>query len=427
MTFVVFLVSLFGVMAIGVPIAFALLVSSTALMFYLDTFNTQIIAQNLIKGLDNFPFLAIPFFIFAGELMNTGGMSKRIVNFAMSFLGNVRGGLGYVAIIASIIFAGISGSAVADAAALGSILIPMMDQAGYDRKHSAGLIGAGGIIGPIIPPSIPMILFGIVSGLSITKLFVAGVVPGLLMGVASAIIWGITVRKDTRVSSAQKSFKEILIATRDGIWGLGLPFIIFFGLLGGIFTPTEAAVVAVVYAILVGIFIYRELTLQAIYHALVASVKMTSMVTFLIAAAMVIAWLIALANIPAILSNLLGPISHNQLLLLILANILIFLLGMVLDLTPMLLILVPVLMPLIKNAGIDPVYFGLIFVLNGSIGLLHPPIGSVFNVVCSVAKISVPDLFKGIWPYLLIYLILLALLVLFPSIVTVPVQWMTGS
>lgn len=427
MTFVIFLSSLFGVMAIGVPIAFALLVSSVALMFYLDSFNTQIIAQNLIKGMDNFPFLAIPFFIFAGELMNTGGMSKRIVNFALSFLGHLRGGLGYVAIIASIIFAGISGSAVADAAALGSILLPMMDNAGYDRKNSAGLVGAGGVIGPIIPPSLPMILFGIVGGLSITRLFVAGVVPGLLMGVGSAIIWGITVRKNKSVVLPRKSFKEMLVATREGIFGLGLPFIIFFGLLGGIFTPTEAAVVAVIYAIIVGVFIYRELKIKDIYHALIASVKMTSMVTFLIAAAMVIAWLIALANIPATLTNILGPISHNKILLMFMVNILIFLLGMVLDLSPMLLILVPVLLPLIKNAGIDPYYFGLIFVLNGTIGLLHPPIGSVFNVVCSVGKISVPDLFKGIWPYLLIYLILLFLLILFPAIVTVPVQWMMGS
>lgn len=427
MTFVIFLGSLFGVMAIGVPVAFALLVSSIALMFYLDAFNTQIIAQNLIKGLDNFPFLAIPFFIFAGELMNTGGMSKRIVNFALAFLGHVRGGLGYVAIVASIIFAGISGSAVADAAALGSILLPMMEEAGYDRKNSAALIGAGGIIGPIIPPSLPMILFGIVGGLSITKLFVAGVVPGLLMGVASAIVWGFSVKKSKVNVLPRKSPKEMLIATREGILGLGLPFIIFFGLLGGVFTPTEAAVVAVVYALIIGIFVYRELNFKVIYHSLIASVKITSMVTFLIAAAMVIAWLIALADIPTTLSNVLGPISHNRLLLLITINILIFLLGMVLDLSPMLLILVPVLLPLIKNAGIDPIYFGLIFVLNGSIGLLHPPIGSVFNVVCSVGKISVPDLFKGIWPYLVIFLVLLALLIVFPSIVTLPVQWMTGS
>lgn len=233
MALVVFVGSLIGVMAIGMPIAFALLVSGVALMFYLDIFDTHIIAQNLIDGADNFSMLAIPFFILAGELMNAGGISNRIIHFAMSLVGHIRGGLGYVAIIASVLFAGLSGSAVADTAALGAILIPMMVKAGHDRNRSTGLIAAGGIIAPIIPPSIPMIIFGVTSGVSITKLFMAGIIPGLIIGLCLVVCWWFMVRKDEVEVFPRKSVKEILSATRQAIWALLLPAFIVGGLRGG--------------------------------------------------------------------------------------------------------------------------------------------------------------------------------------------------
>lgn len=425
MTLGIFVGSLLGVMALGMPIAFALLFSGVALMIYMDIFDSQIIAQNLISGADNFPLMAIPFFILAGELMNAGGISKRIINFALALVGHIRGGLGYVAIMGSILFAGLSGSAVADTAALGAILIPMMVSAGYNRNRSTGLIAAGGIIAPIIPPSIPMIVFGVTSGLSITKLFMAGIVPGLLIGVGLMITWAIITRKGSFQSYPRKSLKEIWDATKGAVWALLLPMIIIVGLRGGVFTPTEAAVVAAFYALFVGIVVYRELKINQLYHILIVSAKTTSVVMFLAAAAMVSAWLITVANIPVMLTDLLGPLIDHPLLLLIVINAIVLLVGTAMDLTPTILIMTPVLMPIIDKAGIDPIYFGVLFILNNCIGLLTPPVGTVLNVACGVGKIGMEDIMKGIWPFLLVEVIVLILLILFPSLVTVPLEWLT--
>jgi TRAP-type transport system large permease protein len=423
MTLTVFLGSLLGAMALGMPIAFALLASGVALMLFLGNFDSQIIAQNFINGADNFPLMAIPFFILAGELMNSGGISKRIIAFALALVGHIRGGLGYVAIIGAILFAGLSGSAVADTAALGAILIPMMVQAGYDRNRSTGLIAAGGIIAPIIPPSIPMIIFGVTSGVSITKLFMAGIVPGLMIGIGLTLVWWLVSRKDQLEVLPRKSLKEIFHAIKQAFWGLMLPLIIVVGLRGGLFTPTESAVVAVFYALLVGVFIYREIKWEQLYHSLLTAAKMTSVVMFLVAAAMVSAWLITVANIPNDITVMLEPFLDNTLLLLIVINLVILLVGTAMDLTPTILILTPVLMPIIEKAGIDPVYFGVLFVLNCVIGLLTPPVGVVLNVACGVGKIGMEDIMKGIWPFLLIEVFILILLILFPSIVTVPLEF----
>lgn len=425
MSLAVFVGSLVGVMALGVPIALALLVSGVALMLYLGIFDSQIIAQNLINGANSFPMMAVPFFILAGELMNAGGISSRIIRFAMSIFGHIRGGLGYVAIVASVLFAGLSGSAVADTAALGAILIPMMIKAGYDRNRSTGLIASGGIIAPLIPPSIPFIIFGVSSGVSITKLFMAGIVPGLMIGVGLMITWWLVMRNSDVEVYPRKSWKEVFQAGRQAIWALMLPVIIVAGLRGGIFTPTEAAVVAAFYALFVGLVIYRELKWKDLYHVLVAAAKTTSVVMFLVAAAMVTAWLITVANVPAAMGTLLAPLIDNPLLLLLAINAMILLVGMAMDSTPTILILTPVLMPIIKMAGIDPVYFGVLFVLNTCIGLLTPPVGTVLNVACGVGKIGMEDILKGIWPFLLVELIILILLILFPSIVLVPLEWLT--
>ncbi|MDQ0247550.1 tripartite ATP-independent transporter DctM subunit [Bacillus fengqiuensis] len=422
----VFVGSLLGAMALGMPIAFALLASGVALMFFMGNFDSQIIAQNLINGADNFPLMAIPFFMLAGELMNAGGLSKRIVDMAMTMVGHIRGGLGYVAIIASVLFASLSGSAVADTAALGSILIPMMVKSGYDVNRSSGLIASGGIIAPIIPPSIGFIIFGVASGVSITKLFMAGIVPGILLAVGLTITWAIVARRDKVLVQPRKSFREILASLRRGIWALFLPVIIIGGLKGGLFTPTEAAVVAAVYALFVGLVIYRELKLSDLHRVFVHAAKMTSVVMFLVAAALVTSWLITVANLPAQMIGLLEPVMDHPLLLLLAINLLVIIVGTAMDMTPTILILTPVLMPIITHAGIDPVYFGVLFILNNAIGLLTPPVGTVLNVMCGISKISMEDIMKGIWPFLLVQVIVLILLILFPSIVLVPLEWFTS-
>lgn len=426
MALAIFLILLLIIIAIGVPIGFALIVASIGLMFYLDAFDTQLVAQTFIKGADSFALLAVPFFILAGELMNAGGISKRIVNFAMSIFGHIKGGLGYVAIFASVLFAGLSGSAVADAAALGAILIPMMAQSGYNKESSAGLIASGSLIAPVIPPSIPMIIYGVSSGASITKLFMAGIVPGILLAISLIITWWLLMRKNTDlVTQDRKSFKEIIKATLDSIWALLLPVFIIVGLRFGVFTPTEAGAVAVFYALFIGMFIYRELKLKDLYRVLVSAAKSTATVMFLVAAAMVSAWLITIANVPMAFANLLEPLIDNPMLLLFAILILVLLLGCVMDLTPLILILTPVLMPVVNMAGIDPVYFGIIFILTGCIGLLTPPVGTVLTVTSSVAKMKLESVLKGLWPFLIAELAVIILLILFPDLVMVPLEWLT--
>ncbi len=426
MTIAVFLGSLLGAMALGMPIAFALLVCGVAMMYQLNMFDAQIIAQNLINGADSFPLMAVPFFMLAGEIMNTGGLSKRIVNVALTLVGHVRGGLGYVVIVASCILAALSGSAVADAAALSALLYPMMVKAGHDPNKSAGLIAAGGIIGPIIPPSIGFIIFGVAAGLSISKLFLAGIAPGILIGVGLAVAWWIEARKETIVPMARSTRKEVIHALVDGVWALILPGIIIFGLKFGIFTPTEAAVVCAVYALFVAMFIYRELKWSDLYNVFASAAQTTAIVMFLVAAALVSAWLITVAELPAQVTALLEPFMGNQLVLMIAMMALVVIVGTALDMTPTILILTPVLMPIVKQSGIDPIYFGVLFIINNAIGLITPPVGTVLNVVCGVSKIKMDDIIKGVWPFMIAQLIVLALLILFPALVIVPARWFSG-
>ena len=424
MTMLVFLGSLLAAMALGIPIAHSLIISGVALLIKMKMFDTQILASTLVDGADNVPLMAIAFFIRAGELMNAGGVSKRIIAFAIALVGHVRGGLGYVAILASLIFSGLSGSAVADTAALGAILIPIMEEAGYKRGHSAALIASAGIIPPLMPLSVPMIIFGVTGNVSIPKLFMSGIFPGLMLGLCLAATWAWIARKEHFKVQPKKSFKEIMVATKDAVWAFVLPLIIIVGLRGGIFTPTEAASIAVFYALFVGVFIYRELKFSRITEVLVSAAKVTSVVMFLAATAMISSWLIAVANIPAQLADMLAPLMNNKIMLMFAINLLVLLVGTAMDATPTILILTPVLMPIVMKAGIDPIYFGFMFVFNNMVGLLTPPVGTVLNVAAGVGKVAMDEIIRRVLPYMWIEIALLLLLTFFPKLVTVPLYWL---
>lgn len=426
MTLVVFLVSLIGSMLIGLPIAFSLLFSGVSMMAFMNGFNAQILSQNLFSGADSFSMMAVPFFILAGEFMNRGGITKRIVNFANSLVGHVRGGLGYVSIIAILLFASMVGSAVASTAALGAILIPMMVKAGYSRDKSTGLIAAGNILSPIMPPSVPMIVFGVQAGVSVTNLFLAGIAPAVYLSVALCVIWFFVAKKDNLPTAEKQSKKVIVKSIIDGFWALLLPAFILIGLRSGKFTPTEAGVITAVYALVIGLFVYRELKISMLMDALVTAAKSSAVIMFLAAAAMVSSWLMTVGNIPQIVTGILAPFIEHPTILMLVICVIVLLVGTSMDVTPTIMILTPVLLPAVKAAGIDPVYFGVVFILNTVLGLLTPPVGTVLNVACGAGKINMERMVKAVWPFLLAEVIILLLMILFPALVTVPAQFFAG-
>jgi len=424
MTIAVFLVTLFGTLSLGVPVAFALMFCGIVLMFYMDIFNTQIVAQQMISGANTFTLLAIPFFLLAGELMNAGGLSKRIVNFAIACVGHIRGGLGIVAIFAAVIMASLSGSAAADSAALAAILIPMMREAGYNVPRSAGLMAAGGVIAPVIPPSIAFIIFGVAANVSITGLFMGGIVPGLMMALSLTAMWMFVARKEDVKTLPRQSGQVRLRASVAAIWALIMPIIILGGIRFGVFTPTEAAVIAAAYAMFVGLVVYRELRVAQLYAVFISAAKTTSVVLFLVASALVTSWLITRANIPAEVGDIIQPLIDRPQLLMLVIVLLVLVVGTVLDLAPTILILSPVLMPLVREAGIDPVYFGVVFVMTTCIGLITPPVGVVLNVVSGVSRVPLGQVIVGVAPFLVAQVVVLALLVAFPQIVLVPLDFL---
>ena len=413
----IFLISLFGLIFINVPIAIALLGTTAVMMALSSGISTQILTQGLIRGIDNYPLLAIPFFMIAGEIMNVGGISKRVVTFANALVGHIKGGLGYVTVISGMIFAGVSGSAIADTAALGSVLNPVMKDKGYDPARSAGLICAAGCIGPIIPPSIPMIIYGVTANVSIIKLFLGGVIPGILVGIALMIIWYFHSRKRGYESAPRAPFREVLMATLDAFWAFMLPAIILGGIIFGVMTPTEAAVVAVVYAFVVSMFVYREMRLADIPEIITAAMKSTASVMFVVGGATSAAYLITTAHIPEMLADFILSFASDVYLLMLFINILLLIIGCVMDTAPAILILTPILVPVVVSYGLDPIYFGVVMVMNLCIGLMTPPVGAVLYIGSGFSKLSIYRLTQGMFPFIVAMVVVLFVITYVPELV----------
>jgi len=397
-----------------------LILTTIVLMVFAGELSSANIASSVYRGIDNFPLMAIPFFMLAGEIMNVGGMSRRIVNFANALVGHVTGGLGYVSVVASMIFAGVSGSAVADTSAIGSILLPIMKKEGYDVPKSTALIASAGTIGPIIPPSIPMILFGVVAGVSIVKLFLGGIVPGILIGVGLMIVWYFHAKKmGYKAVGHRQTRAEMMTAVKEAGWALMLPIIILGGIVSGVYTPTEAAVVAVVYAFFIGMFVYKELKISQMPEILVMSGKGTAIVLLVCGAATAAGYMITTAQVPLMLLRTLNELAGgNVLLAMFWINVLLLIVGCVMDLTPALLILAPMLLPVAESYGLDPVYFGVVMCVNLCVGLITPPVGTVLYVGCGLSKISMGQITKPLLPFIGVMITVLLLITYIPSLVT---------
>ena len=425
MELLVFLGSLFFFLLLNIPIALVMVLAAIVLMLYSDDNDFMIIPQTMVDGVNNYPLMAIPFFVFAGEIMAKGGLSKRVILLAQLMIGRVKGGLGYATIIASIIFAGLMGSSVGEAAALMGILDPMMKDAGYDRGRAGGVIASGAILGPIIPPSANFILLGATMELSITKLFMIGLVPGLLIGLFLLVMWFFIVRKDGYSETITFTRAEAISILKEATPAFMLPVLLLGGIRGGIFTPTEGGAFAAVYAIVVTMLYYRELPLRDLLRVSATAARSTAVVMLIVGAATAVGWFITAAQIPAQMTAFFQPLVPTPTLLLLAIMVFLFAAGMVMDLTPNILLFAPVFYPLTTAAGIDPYFFGLLFVLNVGIGVITPPVGTVLFVVCGSAGISMGYLVRKMAPFLLMEAAVLLTLLLFPKISLIPLKWLT--
>jgi C4-dicarboxylate transporter DctM subunit len=414
-------------LALEFPVAIAMTGASVAYLLLRGDIPLVIVAQRVTVGVDSFVLLAIPFFFLAGELMNRGGITQRLVNLAQALVGGIRGGLGHVTVVTNMIMAGMSGSAVADAAGTGAVLIPAMERAGYPRTFSAALVGAASTIGPVIPPSIPFVIYGGITGVSVGRLFLGGVVPGVLMGVfLMGAVYVVAKRRGYRA----EGWLTLSVALRNtwrAIPVMLFPLIILGGIFSGIVTPTEAAVVAVVYAVLLSTLFYRELSLANLFRILAAVAGNTAKITFIIAGAGLYGWLLAREGVPQQLTELFLSISREPWVILLMVNVLLLILGCLMETTALLVILTPVLMDLITKVGIDPVHFGVVLTLNLMIGLLTPPVGMTLYVMVSLTGVSVTDFTRECAIFMVALVVVLGLITYVPGLVIFLPQLIMGK
>ncbi|MCC8179604.1 MAG: TRAP transporter large permease [Planctomycetes bacterium] len=399
---------------VGIPVAYCLGISS-AIYFVAAGMPVHMMAQRFFAGLDSFTLLCVPGFILAGNLMNNGGITNRIIEFCDKLVGHIRGGLGLANIVASMIFAGISGTAVADAASLGGVLIPAMKKQGYEADFSVGVTAASSCIGPIIPPSLPMIIAATLTGLSVSKMFVAGALPGLMLGVSMMVVsYFISKKRGHPKNDRRATIREIFRGGIDAFWALLMTAIIFFGITAGIVTPTEASIIAVMYAMCVGKILYKELNTSTLIRVFRESAITTASIMVLVGCANIFAYILSKEQIPQAVATVMLSITRNKYILLLLINLLLLFVGMFMETIAALLILFPVLLTVATSVGVDPIHFGIIVVLNLVLGLTTPPVGVCLFVTSSIGKISLWEASKGVMPFLYVNLIILALVTYVP-------------
>ncbi|MGC4408265.1 TRAP transporter large permease [Rhizobium rosettiformans] len=403
---------------LGFPIVFGL-IAAPAILLWLNGQERDIVLlyRNVYNGMDSFPLMAIPFFMLAGELMNRAGITMRLVEFAQAVIGHLRGGLAHVNILSSMLFAGLSGSAVADVSALGSMLIPAMEKQGYSRKFATAVTAASSIIGPIIPPSGIMIIYAYVMGESVAALFLAGIVPGVLIGLSlMAIVYLLADRENLPAATTRATWSERGRASLNAFWPLMTPVIIMGGILGGIFTPTEASAIAVGYAIFIGLFVLRSLKVGDMPRILMRAAMTSAVVLLLVGAAMAFKTVASLSHTPELLASIILSLSENPLVLLLLINLLLFVVGMFLDAGPAIIILGPILGPIFTQMGVDSVHFAIIMAVNLTVGLLTPPMGLVLFVSSSVSGLKVETIAKATLPFLAAEIVVIFLITYFPAL-----------
>ena len=415
MALTVLFISLFGLLLIGCPVAIALGLSSF-LYILINGLPNVLLIHTMIGGIDSFPLLAIPFFILAGHLMNVGGITEKIFNFARAVVGWLPGGLGHVNIGSSVIFAGMSGAAVADAGGLGNVEIKAMRDAGYDTDFSVGITAASSTIGPIIPPSLPLVIFGVMASVSIGELFIAGLIPGLLMAIALMIMVSWYAKKRNYPRDHKIDFCQIWHTFRSAFLPLLTPVIIVGGIMTGVFTPTEAAIAAVCYALFIGIVIYRSITWRHIVRVSMDTIQTSASILLIVAAAAVFAWILTSNQVATLLGDAMLGVTDNKYLLLLMMMFITLIIGLFMETIAAITILVPVLTPIAVSADIDLIHFGIIMILNLMIGLLTPPVGIVLFVLSEIANISFEKCFKATLPFLIPLLLVLLLLVFVPQL-----------
>lgn len=411
---------MFALIFIGLPVYLSILGSGAMFLIVTGIKPLLLVSQRMTTGLDSFPLLAIPLFVLVGELMDRGGISKRMINWADALMGWVPGGLGVVTIVSCAIFAALTGSGPATVAAIGSIMIPSLTNTGYDKKSAAGMVAAGGALGPIIPPSIPMIIYGVTMGLSIPKMFIAGILPGLVMMLLIILVNFILIKNKPDVLKNREKFslKRLLKSTWSALGALLLPIIILGGIYSGVFTPTEAAAVGVVYALLLGFFIYREIGIKDLPDALLKAMETAAMVGIIMGAANLLSWIMSVNNFGDMVTNALGSFITTKYSYLIVLMILLFFVGALMDTVAAIIILAPVLVPFGIELGIDPLHLGMLFVINLVIGYVTPPFGYNLFTAQSITGLRFNEIVKGVMPFLIIELISVLLFAFVPSIIT---------